>query len=221
MPARVSRLTEKSHATNGSLMEKLLLKATPQRSRLTNRETTQLACLCKMIQALKKRAVSYRSQFTSITRQFRSMRFLHRSPRQLNSSHSMLRAHRIKTAKFQSSFGRLLMAQPHQAQWLKSNSQPQAFSLFTLTVDDGKGFENSKQSVQGEVLINSSPIIVTESVIRSNTRRILLDASKSYDIDKHALSFEWLLPDGKQTKWRHSVLGSTQRRCAFYHAHSR
>ncbi len=69
---------------------------------------------------------------------------------------------------------------------------------FTLTVDDGKGFENSKQSVQGEVLINSSPIIVTETSIRSNTRRILLDASKSYDIDKHALSFEWLLPDGRK-----------------------
>ncbi len=69
---------------------------------------------------------------------------------------------------------------------------------FTLTVDDGQGFENSKQSVQGEVLINSSPIIVTESVIRSNTRRILLDASKSYDIDKHALSFEWLFPDGRK-----------------------
>jgi len=69
---------------------------------------------------------------------------------------------------------------------------------FTLTVDDGKGFENSKQSIQGEVLINSSPIIVTETSIRSNTRRILLDASRSYDIDKHALSFEWLLPDGRK-----------------------
>lgn len=70
--------------------------------------------------------------------------------------------------------------------------------LFTLTVDDGQGFENSKQSVQGQVLINSSPIIVTETTIRSNTRRILLDASKSYDIDKHALSFEWLFPDGSK-----------------------
>ncbi len=69
---------------------------------------------------------------------------------------------------------------------------------FTLTIDDGQGFENSKQSVQGEVLINSSPIIVTETVMRSNTRRILLDASKSYDIDKHALSFEWLFPDGQK-----------------------
>lgn len=71
---------------------------------------------------------------------------------------------------------------------------------FTLTVDDGQGFENSQQSIQGEVLINSAPIIVTETVIRSNARRILLDASKSYDIDKHALSFEWIFPDGsKQT----------------------
>jgi PKD repeat protein len=67
---------------------------------------------------------------------------------------------------------------------------------FTLTVVDGQGFENSKQSVQGQVLINSSPIIITETSIRANTRRILLDASKSYDIDKHALSFEWLFPDG-------------------------
>lgn len=67
---------------------------------------------------------------------------------------------------------------------------------FTLIIDDGQGFENSKQSVQGQVLINSSPFAVTETTIRSNTRRILLDASKSYDIDKHALSFEWLFPDG-------------------------
>ncbi|MFQ3597309.1 MAG: PKD domain-containing protein [Chloroherpetonaceae bacterium] len=69
---------------------------------------------------------------------------------------------------------------------------------FTLTIDDGQGFDNSKQSVQGQVLINSSPIIVTETVIRSNTRRVLLDASKSYDIDKQALSFEWLFPDGSK-----------------------
>jgi PKD repeat protein len=67
---------------------------------------------------------------------------------------------------------------------------------FTLTIDDGQGFENSKQSAQGQVLINSSPIAVTETTIRSNSRRVLLDASKSYDIDKHALSFEWLFPDG-------------------------
>ncbi len=71
---------------------------------------------------------------------------------------------------------------------------------FTLTVDDGQGFENSKQSVQGQVLINSSPIVVTETVIRSNTRRVLLNASKSYDIDKQALSFEWLFPDGSTNR---------------------
>ncbi|MDW8467456.1 MAG: PKD domain-containing protein [Chloroherpetonaceae bacterium] len=75
---------------------------------------------------------------------------------------------------------------------------------FTLTVSDGQGFTNSQQSVQGELLINSAPIIVTETIIRSNTRRILLDASRSYDIDKHALSFEWLFPDG--TKQNGAVL---------------
>ncbi|MCS6988046.1 MAG: PKD domain-containing protein [Chloroherpetonaceae bacterium] len=69
---------------------------------------------------------------------------------------------------------------------------------FTLTVDDGQGFENSKQSIQGQILVNSAPIIVTETTIRSNSRRVLLDASKSYDIDKHALSFEWIFPDGSK-----------------------
>lgn len=69
---------------------------------------------------------------------------------------------------------------------------------FSLTVDDGQGFENSKQTVHGEVLVNSAPIVVTETTIRSNSRRVLLDASRSYDIDKHALSFEWLLPDGSK-----------------------
>lgn len=79
---------------------------------------------------------------------------------------------------------------------VKKSFSNNGVQTFTLTVDDGQGFENSKQSLQGQVLINSSPIIVTETAIRANTRRIFLDASKSYDIDKHALSFEWLFPDG-------------------------
>lgn len=62
-------------------------------------------------------------------------------------------------------------------------------------VNDGSGFANSAQSLQKTILVNTPPVIVTKTLIRTNSRRILLDASQSYDIDKHALSFEWLLPD--------------------------
>lgn len=62
-------------------------------------------------------------------------------------------------------------------------------------VDDGAGFANSAQSLQKNILVNASPIIVTKTLIRTNSRRIVLDASQSYDIDKHAVHFEWLLPD--------------------------
>lgn len=65
----------------------------------------------------------------------------------------------------------------------------------SVTVDDGGGYANSAQTLQKNVLVNASPIIVTKTLIRTNSRRVLLDASQSYDIDKHAVNFEWLLPD--------------------------
>jgi PKD repeat protein len=65
----------------------------------------------------------------------------------------------------------------------------------TAIVDDGAGYANSAQSLQKDILVNAPPIIVTKTLIRTNSRRILLDASQSYDIDKHAVNFEWLLPD--------------------------
>ncbi len=68
----------------------------------------------------------------------------------------------------------------------------------TAIVDDDAGFANSAQSLQKNILVNSSPIIVTKTLIKTNSRRILLDASQSYDIDKHAVNFEWLLPDGSR-----------------------
>lgn len=67
-----------------------------------------------------------------------------------------------------------------------------------VSVDDESGFSNSVQRAEGSVLVNSSPIIVTKTLIRTNSRRILLDASQSYDIDKQAINFEWLLPDGSK-----------------------
>ncbi|NUN68335.1 MAG: PKD domain-containing protein [Bacteroidetes bacterium] len=65
----------------------------------------------------------------------------------------------------------------------------------SVTVDDGGGYANSAQTLQKNVLVNAPPIIVTKTLIRTNSRRVLLDASQSYDIDKHAVGFEWLLPD--------------------------
>jgi PKD repeat protein len=67
---------------------------------------------------------------------------------------------------------------------------------YQVTANDGGGFGNSVQSSSGTILVNSSPIIVTKDLIRSNVRSVLLDASKSYDVDGQALSFDWLLPDG-------------------------
>lgn len=76
----------------------------------------------------------------------------------------------------------------------KTFSQPGIISVSAI-VNDGAGFANSAQSLRKDILVNSSPIIVTKTLIRTNSRRVLLDASQSYDIDKHAVNFEWLLPD--------------------------
>lgn len=69
---------------------------------------------------------------------------------------------------------------------------------FTLTVDDGTGFQNAVENTDGSVLINSTPIIVAPKTIRSNSRRVKLDASESYDVDRQALNFEWILPNGSK-----------------------
>lgn len=71
---------------------------------------------------------------------------------------------------------------------------------FSLIVDDGKGFNNSIQTYQGDFLINSSPIIVTQKNIRTNSNRVLLDASKSYDPDAQAIALTWTLPNGEKVK---------------------
>jgi PKD repeat protein len=78
----------------------------------------------------------------------------------------------------------------------KTFAKPGVVSVAAI-VDDESGFSNSSQSHEQTILVNSPPIIVTTTTIRSNSRRILLDASGSYDVDNHALSFSWLLPDKK------------------------
>lgn len=69
---------------------------------------------------------------------------------------------------------------------------------YSLIVDDGTGFNNAVQQMDDAILINSTPIIVSQESIRTNSRRIKLDASESYDVDKQALNFEWILPDGSK-----------------------
>ncbi|MCX7984065.1 MAG: PKD domain-containing protein [Bacteroidetes bacterium] len=68
--------------------------------------------------------------------------------------------------------------------------------VIRLVVDDGQQVQNSVQEQVFSVLVNNPPIVVTEKVIQSNEQRIFLDATRSYDIDGHALLFDWLLPDG-------------------------
>ena len=79
----------------------------------------------------------------------------------------------------------------------KKFSKPGRVS-YSLVVDDGTGFNNAIQRIDDAILINSAPIIVSPKTIRSNSRRIKLDASESYDVDKQALNFEWILPDGSK-----------------------
>ncbi|MCR9131878.1 MAG: PKD domain-containing protein [bacterium] len=69
---------------------------------------------------------------------------------------------------------------------------------FTLTVVDNDGVSNSSTSVNGVVNVNHQPYIVTESMVRSNSLDVRLDASESYDLDNDALIFEWTLPDGSK-----------------------
>lgn len=69
---------------------------------------------------------------------------------------------------------------------------------FTLTAVDDAGLSNSEISVDGTVNVNHTPYIVTESVIRSNSLDIHLNASNTYDADDDPLNFEWTLPDGSK-----------------------
>lgn len=71
---------------------------------------------------------------------------------------------------------------------------------FTLTVIDSDGVSNSATTVEGIVNVNHQPYIVTESIIRSNSLDVRLDASESYDLDNDALTFEWILPDGRKRR---------------------
>ncbi|MFO8029757.1 MAG: PKD domain-containing protein [Cyclonatronaceae bacterium] len=69
---------------------------------------------------------------------------------------------------------------------------------FTVRVDDGENLSNSVTEERGTILVNHEPIIVTESEIRSNSRKVQLDASQSYDPHDYPLSFTWELPDGSE-----------------------
>ncbi len=67
---------------------------------------------------------------------------------------------------------------------------------FTLRADDGEGLTNSAVEKQGRITVNHEPIIVMESDIRSNSKKVRLDASASYDPQNNPLSYTWELPDG-------------------------
>lgn len=71
---------------------------------------------------------------------------------------------------------------------------------FTLTVTDNDRLSNSKSTIEGVVTVNHQPYIVTEPIVRSNSLSVRLDASKSYDLDNDAVSYEWTLPDGTKRK---------------------
>ncbi len=71
---------------------------------------------------------------------------------------------------------------------------------FTLTVSDNDNLNNSTTTIQGSINVNHQPYIITNNMVRSNSLNVRLDASKSYDLDKDALFFEWTLPDGTTRK---------------------
>lgn len=80
----------------------------------------------------------------------------------------------------------------------KISFEESGIHYFTLTAVDNEGVSNSEISVEGTVNVNHTPYIVTESVIRSNSLDIHLDASNTYDADDDPLNFEWTLPDGSK-----------------------
>ncbi len=71
---------------------------------------------------------------------------------------------------------------------------------FTISVTDNDLIENSTTTLEGFVNVNHQPYIVTETVVRSNSTTVRLDASESYDLDNDAITYEWTLPDGTKRK---------------------
>lgn len=69
---------------------------------------------------------------------------------------------------------------------------------FTLTVTDNDRVGNSTTTLEGVINVNHQPYIVTESIVRSNSISVRLDATQSYDLDSDALSYEWTLPNGSK-----------------------
>jgi PKD repeat protein len=67
---------------------------------------------------------------------------------------------------------------------------------FTLTAIDNDRLSNSSTTIEGVATVNHQPYIVTESLVRSNSLNVRLDASASYDLDNDPMTFTWTLPDG-------------------------
>jgi len=68
----------------------------------------------------------------------------------------------------------------------------------TLTAIDNQGLANSYVTEEVTVNVNHEPYIITETVVRSNSLEVKLDASETYDVDNDQVFFEWTLPDGSK-----------------------
>jgi hypothetical protein len=80
----------------------------------------------------------------------------------------------------------------------KISFQESGIHYFTISATDNQGIANSTKTVEGTINVNHTPYIVTESVIRSNSLDVTLDATSTYDADDDPLNFEWTLPDGSK-----------------------
>lgn len=76
--------------------------------------------------------------------------------------------------------------------------QESGVHYFTITATDNEGIANSEKTIEGTINVNHTPYIVSESVIRSNSLDVTLDATSTYDADDDPLNFEWTLPDGSK-----------------------
>ncbi|MDZ7806595.1 MAG: PKD domain-containing protein [Gracilimonas sp.] len=94
--------------------------------------------------------------------------------------------------------GPLKMEVLFQGPEAKVSFQESGVHYFTITAVDNEGVANSEKTVEGTVNVNHTPYIVSESVVRSNSLDITLDATSTYDADDNPLSFEWTLPDGSK-----------------------
>ncbi len=70
------------------------------------------------------------------------------------------------------------------------------YHRFTLRADDGEGLSNSVSEKTATIGVNHEPIIVADTEIRSNSKKVQLDASQSYDPQNNPLTYAWELPDG-------------------------